>query len=125
MGKKDKHKQGQSRNNPVFKVMGGGNKVGKQAGKQKAQEVKTKLKKLSNPSKGKESVQSLDDKFKEIQHSKTVSISGAGKVSANAKKKVVPLSGVLNAPEADVDGLMDCMEVSALTAKEAAGEEKT
>ena len=48
MGKKDKHKQGQSRNNPVFKVMGGGaSKVSKgQGNKQKAQEVKSKLKKV-------------------------------------------------------------------------------
>ena len=43
MGKKDKHKQGQSRNNPVFKVANG--RLGKQKGK--AKEVSTKLKKAS------------------------------------------------------------------------------
>ena len=42
MGKKDKHKLGQSRNNAVFKVVNG--KANKQKGK--AQEVKTKLKKV-------------------------------------------------------------------------------
>jgi len=41
MGKKDKHKQGQSRNNPVFKVANG--RLSKQKGK--AKEVSTKLKK--------------------------------------------------------------------------------
>ena len=44
MGKKDKHKMGQSRNNPVFKVVGG--KAGKK--KNKAQEVNLKLKNVSN-----------------------------------------------------------------------------
>ena len=43
MGKKDKHKQGQSRNNPVFKVANG--RLSKQKGK--AKEVSTKLKKAS------------------------------------------------------------------------------
>ena len=43
MGKKDKHKLGQSRNNAVFKVVNG--KANKQKGK--AQEVKTKLKKVN------------------------------------------------------------------------------
>ena len=41
MGKKDKHKQGQSRNNPVFKVANG--RLSKQKGK--AKEVCSKLKK--------------------------------------------------------------------------------
>jgi len=43
MGKKDKHKLGQTRNNPVFKVATG--KVSKQKGK--AKEVTTKLKNVS------------------------------------------------------------------------------
>ena len=42
MGKKDKHKIGQSRNNPVFKVANG--KLAKQKGKPK--EVSSKLKKV-------------------------------------------------------------------------------
>ena len=46
MGKKDKHKLGQSRNNAVFKVVNG--KSNKQKGK--AQEVKTKLKKVNSTS---------------------------------------------------------------------------
>ena len=40
MGKKDKHKPGQSRNNPIFKVVGG--KAGKS--KNKPREVNIKLK---------------------------------------------------------------------------------
>jgi hypothetical protein len=43
MGRKDKHKQGQSRNNPVFKVANG--KLAKHKGK--AKEVTTKLKNVS------------------------------------------------------------------------------
>ena len=46
MGKKDKHKAGQSRNHPVFKVMGNTGKVANKAKVQKTQEVKTKLKKV-------------------------------------------------------------------------------
>ena len=42
MGKKDKHKQGQSRNHPVFKVATG--RLSKQKGKPK--EVTSKLKKV-------------------------------------------------------------------------------
>jgi len=128
MGRKDKgHKQGQSRNNPVFKVMGGGGKVNKQAGKQKAQEVKSKLKKITtNSTKSKESIISLDAQFKEIQHSTSGSISGSSKEKADkTAKKVEPLSGVLNAPEADMDGLMDIMEGSALTTNKDKKEEET
>ena len=43
MGKKDKHKLGQTRNNPVFKVANG--RLAKQKGK--AQAVTSKLKKVS------------------------------------------------------------------------------
>ena len=43
MGKKDKHRPGQSRNNPIFKVVGG--KAGKT--KNKPQEVNIKLKNVS------------------------------------------------------------------------------
>ena len=42
MGKKEKHKQGQSRNNPVFKVANG--RFSKTKGK--AKEVTSKLKKV-------------------------------------------------------------------------------
>ena len=74
---------------------------------------------MSNSGKpqSKESVQSLDQKFKEIQHNSSVSISGAAQKKEGAKK-LAPLSGVLNAPQADMDGLMDCMEGSALTTKQ-------
>ena len=44
MGKKDKHKIGQSRNNPVFKIANG--KLSKQRGKPK--EVTMKLKKVGS-----------------------------------------------------------------------------
>ena len=43
MGKKDKHRPGQSRNNPIFKVVGG--KAGKT--KNMPQEVNIKLKNVS------------------------------------------------------------------------------
>ena len=43
MGKKDKHKLGQSRNNPIFKVANG-----KLKQKNKPKEVTTKLKKVRN-----------------------------------------------------------------------------
>ena len=43
MGKKDKHRPGQSRNDPIFKVVGG--KAGKS--KNKPREVTTKLKDVS------------------------------------------------------------------------------
>ena len=46
MGKKDKHKAGQSRNHPVFKVMGNTGKVANKSKQIKTQEVKTKLKKV-------------------------------------------------------------------------------
>ena len=47
MGRKDKHKAGQSRNHPVFKVMGNSGKVGNKGNNQKASEVKSKLKKVN------------------------------------------------------------------------------
>ena len=44
MGRKDKHRPGQSRNNAVFKVVGGFGKA--KHGKNKAKEVELKLKKV-------------------------------------------------------------------------------
>ena len=127
MGKKDKHRPGQSRNHPVYKVVGSSGKVAK--GKQKAQEVKGKLKKvrflmdffivsriflnknpfqISNPSKHKEAIESLDDTLREIQHS-SVSVSGSSQVQKKPTK-IPSMAGILNAPKVNMDALMEDME---------------
>eukprot|EP00095_Tigriopus_kingsejongensis_P003272 maker-scaffold675_size187964-snap-gene-0.30 protein:Tk03272 transcript:maker-scaffold675_size187964-snap-gene-0.30-mRNA-1 annotation:"MULTISPECIES: hypothetical protein" len=63
MGAKDKHKRGKSRNNPVFKVVGG--KVAKAKGK--PQPVDIKLKKLGKPHQRHVEVENLDKKFTQLQ----------------------------------------------------------
>lgn len=112
MGKKDKHKAGQSRNHPVFKVMGNTGKVANKSKQQKTQEVKTKLKKLSlpNKSKTKDTIDSLDSQFKSIQQNSSISISASKDKPDQTRQKIIPMSGVLNEPNVDMDGLMTSME---------------
>ena len=67
------------------------------------------MKKLSNPAKSKDDIESLDDKFKNIQQS-AVSINGTVREQPS-KTKIASLKGVLNAPpDVDMDGLMQSMK---------------
>ena len=62
-----------------------------------------------NKSKTKEDIESLDSKFKSIQHNADISISSAKSQQAE-RQKVAPMAGVLNEPHVDMDGLMNSME---------------
>merc|ERR1712223_2274791 len=113
MGKKDKHKQEQSRNNPVFKVANG--RLSKQKGK--AKEVSTKLKKISNETR--KAVDNADVAFKALQKdSISQGISMTGKVTTT-KTKIEP-SNVLKKednPNTSVNSLLELMETTSTSAK--------
>lgn len=114
MGKKDKHILGSSRNNPIFKVVGG--KAGK--AKNKAQEVNTKLKKINVTKKSagqliKEVTEKLDTKFTDLQK-KSVPFSGTcTKVSeALLTSKLKPITGTLSSTNVDVDSIVNNFETN-------------
>ena len=101
MGKKDKHKLGQSRNDPVFKVANG--KLNKQKGR--AKEVTTKLKKIGIHKKD-AAVAKVDDQLKALQKQ---SISMTGKPR---NTKVTPSATLKDEadPRVNIDELVDEME---------------
>lgn len=109
MSKKDKHKQGQSRNNPVFKVASG--RLSKQKGK--AKEVCSKLKKIS--SEARKAVDDADVTFKALQKQ---SVSMKGKV-APTKTKIEP-SNLLTKDDShgtNVNSLTEMMETTNTSTK--------
>ena len=129
MGKKDKHKLGQSRNNPIFKVANG-----KLKQKNKPKEVTTKLKKVRiynikavfellgfflivyklflQISKQK-TIKEVDDQLKSLQNN---SISVNGKAKNKADSKIDP-SGVLAKKKANVDDLVEVMDTANMNSK--------
>ena len=107
MGKKDKHKIGQSRNNPVFKVANG--KLGKAKGKPK--EVCHKLKQISKHS-AKDAVKKVDDQLKQLQ-SKSVNFKKQN--SEQKPRKIQPteiLKNAQNVSNANIDSLADIMDTA-------------
>ena len=102
MGKKDKHKLGQSRNDPVFKVANG--KLNKQKGK--AKEVTTKLKKIGIHKKADAAVAKLDDQLKALQK-QSISLTGKPR-----NTKVTPSATLKDEadPRVNIDELVDEME---------------
>merc|ERR1711890_75564 len=100
----DKHKPGQSRNNPIFKVVGG--KAGKN--KNKPREVNIKIKNICVKSKTsqstKEVTENLDAKLLDLQK-KSIPLSGslAPKCSSTY---TTPLSGTLSSSKIDVESIV-------------------
>ena len=114
MGKKEKHRQGQSRNNPVFKVANG--RFSKTKGK--AKEVTSKLKKLQmQQTKTSKAIANADIAFKALQKN---SVSMKGKpVSVSSKTKIEP-SNLLNKEDCqkvNVDALAEIMETTSTSTK--------
>ena len=56
----------------------------------------------------KDAIESLDSQFNSIQHDKAINISSTS--TKKDKQKITPMSGVLNQPEVDMDGLMTSMD---------------
>ena len=128
MGKKDKHKLGQSRNNPIFKVANG-----KLKQKNKPKEVTTKLKKVRIYIKAvfellgfflivyklglqiskQKTIKEVDDQLKSLQNN---SISVNGKAKNKADSKIDP-SGVLAKKKANVDDLVEVMDTANMNSK--------
>jgi len=104
MGKKDKHKLGSSRNNPIFKVANG-----KLKQKNKPKEVTTKLKKITKQ----KTIKEVDDQLKSLQNN---SISMNGKVKSKADTKINP-SAVLEKKKANIDDLVDVMDTANMNSK--------
>jgi hypothetical protein len=104
--KKDKHKLGQSRNNPVFKVVGG--KSGKS--KNKPREVNIKLKNIIVRGKAsqstKEVTENLDAKLIDLQK-KSVPLSGSSTSKSTSGSHIKPLTGMLSTSQIDMDSMMD------------------
>ena len=133
MGKKDKHKPGQSRNSSVFKVANG--RLNKQKGK--AKEVTSRLKKVIERLKyqlkminvasflqisnecNRKAVSDADSKLKVLQE-QSISIIGKSKPKST---KVEP-SQVLTSEKADVDGLVDLIETRNLQMETTANNKK-
>ena len=108
MGKKDKHKIGQSRNNPVFKVANG--KLSKNKGKPK--EVCHKLKQISKHS-AKDALKKVDDQLKQLQ-SKSVNFKKRPN-SEQKPTKIQPteiLKSAQNVSNANIDSLADIMDTT-------------
>ena len=103
MGRKDKHKLGSTRNNPLFKVVGG--KASK--AKAKPREVDLKLKKITVSKKEKQSqnISDLDAQLTVLQH---------GQVTFRAKevpkKKVEPIKSEEKVQPEEVDSIADIMD---------------
>ena len=102
MGKKDKHKLGSTRNNPVFKVVGA--KVKKQ-GKGRPKEVSLKLKKLANE-RAKSTVSELDNKLKKIQHDPNVKIGGKPAEEKKPSQKVIPMAVTESVDSKEMDSMV-------------------
>ena len=58
----------------------------------------------------KDAIESLDSQFNSIQHDKAINISSTSNKVPKDKQKIAPMSGVLNQPEVDMDGLMTSMD---------------
>ena len=58
----------------------------------------------------KDAIESLDSQFNSIQHDKAINISSTSTKVPKDKQKIAPMSGVLNQPEVDMDGLMTSMD---------------
>ena len=58
----------------------------------------------------KDAIESLDSQFNSIQHDKAINISSSSTEVPKDKQKITPMSGVLNQPEVDMDGLMTSMD---------------
>ena len=65
---------------------------------------------VPNKSKTKDTIDSLDSQFKSIQHNSAISISASASDKTENRQKIVPMSGVLNEPNVDMDGLMESMD---------------
>ena len=63
-----------------------------------------------NKSMAKDAIESLDSQFNSIQHDKAINISSTSTKVPKDKQKIAPMSGVLNQPEVDMDGLMTSMD---------------
>ena len=107
MGKKDKHKLGATRNNPVFKVVGA--KVKKQS-KGRPKEVSLKLKKLANE-KAKSTVDKLDSKLKQIQCDPNVKIGGKEVKEKPSSVKITPMT-TSEVDSKEIDSMTDMLKKS-------------
>lgn len=118
MGRKDKHKQGQSRNNPIFKVVGG--TAGKT--KNKPREVNIKLKNISLKSKTsqstKEVIENLDAKLLDLQK-KSIPLAGSS-APKSSSTYITPLTGTLSSSKIDLDSIVSNFEtkMQSTTSKE-------